>query len=92
MRSRDCAAHHHRMLVPIEVHHIWPVGYHGPDIASNKVAICANAHSDTHYLLEAMLRGHPYKSSEYGPVVRALARRGYAAVMAYGETMAALSK
>jgi hypothetical protein len=88
MRGHNCQAHHHRELVPIEVHHVWPLGYHGPDIASNKVPICCNAHSDTHYLLEDMLRGHPYDLREYGPAVRALARKGYDQVMAYGQSLA----
>jgi 5-methylcytosine-specific restriction endonuclease McrA len=87
MRGHNCAAHKHPMLVPLEVHHIWPLGYHGPDILTNKVTICANAHSDIHYLLEAMLRQHPYNLSEYGPAVRALARRGYNAVMGYSERL-----
>lgn len=88
MRGHNCAAHKHSQLVPLEAHHVWPKQYHGPDTPANKVTICANAHSDTHYLLEAMLRQHPYDAREYGPGVRILATRGYLQVMAYGKRLA----
>jgi hypothetical protein len=86
-RGRECGCHVHPQLVPQEVHHIWPSGYHGPDIPSNKVKICANAHSDIHYLMEAMLRGKPYDLREYGPKVRHYAIRGYNEVMAYAASL-----
>jgi len=70
------------------MHHVWPLGYHGPNVKSNLVKICPNAHSDIHFLMELMLRGKPYNLSEYGPNVRALAKRGYDAVVAYGEGLA----
>ena len=81
------ACHQHTDMVSYEIHHVWPTAYHGPDIASNKVKICPNAHSDIHWLLERMLEGKPNNLREYGPAVRALAVRGYAAVMAYGESL-----
>ena len=81
--------HNHTSLVSYEDHHVWPLGYHGPDTKANKVRICPNAHSDTHHLLERMLRGKPYNLTEYGPSIRDLARRGYDAVTAYAETLSA---
>lgn len=87
-RGTECAAHVHGCLVPQERHHVWPLGYHGPNVPANLVTICCNAHSDTHYLLEALLRGHPVDLRTYGPKVRELARLGYEQVMAYGATLA----
>ena len=87
-RGTDCAAHNHGHLVPIEVHHIWPTCYHGPDVKSNKVRICANAHSDIHYMMEAMLKGKPLNKREYGPGVRKYATLGYEQVVAYAESLA----
>jgi hypothetical protein len=78
----------HEQLVPQERHHVWPLGYHGPDVASNRVLICANAHGDIHYLMEAMLKGRAVDRRTYGPGVRTLADRGYALVMAYAESLA----
>ena len=86
-RGHNCQAHKHHQLVPIEVHHIWPRGYHGPDVDENKIAICSNAHSDVHYLLEALLKGKNVDKREYGPVVRQLAQRGYEEVMNYAASI-----
>jgi hypothetical protein len=90
-RSRDgFVCHKHRSLVSYERHHVWPLGYHGPDTAANKVKICPNAHSDIHYLMELILRGKPYDLTEYGPAVRELALRGAREVTAYADSLAAL--
>jgi hypothetical protein len=45
--GRRCAAHNHREDVPLEVHHVWPTGKGGPDVAWNRVTVCANAHGAT---------------------------------------------
>lgn len=86
-RGRNCAVHRHTFLVPIEVHHVWPLGYHGLDLLANKVPMCANGHSDTHYLLESLLRGRKVNRTEYGPGVRKYAQRGYEQVMAYAQSL-----
>lgn len=91
-RGTDCAAHRHDSLVPLENHHIWPLGYHGPDVKSNIIRVCANAHGDAHYLLEDLLKGRPVDKRTYGPVVRDIAQRGYAAVMAYAESLSSPEK
>lgn len=79
--GRDCAVHVHRSLVPIEVHHIHPLGMGGPDVAANRVRVCANGHSSTHYALDLLraYRGRPpwRLYVRYGWRVRRLARRGY---------------
>ena len=86
-RGTECAVHVHRSMVPQEVHHIWPRGYHGPDTPDNKIKICSNAHSDIHYMMEALLRGKKIDLREFGPGVRKYARRGYEEVIAYGESL-----
>ena len=87
MRSTQCAAHKHDCLVPVESHHVWPLGYHGPNTKANQRQVCANAHSDIHYLLEAMLKNANPDRRTYGPGVRALAESGYEQVMAYAEQL-----
>jgi hypothetical protein len=80
-----CHARCNRHLGSFELHHVWPLGYHGPDTKANKIKICPNAHSDIHFLMELMLRGKPWKPREYGNAVRRYALLGYSQVMAYGE-------
>ena len=82
--------HSHTAYVSYELHHVWPLGYHGPDTAANKIKICPNAHSDIHFLMERMLRGKPWNWREYGPAVRRYAREGYDQVIAYADSLAAL--
>lgn len=83
--GRTCWCHRHREDVPLEVHHVWPVGSGGPNVAANKVTICANAHSSVHDLLLRMLKSAdgtvPWLvRRRYGRKVRALATAGYTAI------------
>jgi hypothetical protein len=86
----DCAVHKHREWVPLEVHHIWPKGYGGPDTKENKISICANAHSATHLLMEKMFRGPvpPDYLKHFGRDVINLAERGYRDVHAHARALA----
>lgn len=87
-RGFACGVHQHRTLVPQESHHIWPLGYHGPNVFGNRIVVCCNGHSDIHYLLELMLKGRRPNMREYGLGVRVYARAGYEQVMAYAEALA----
>ena len=103
-RGRNCAAHKHFQLVPIEWHHIHPLGYHGPDTKENQVPLCCNAHSDTHYLLEALLRTKATSLrvakaelergllTTFGLAERRYASQGFVQVMAYAEMMAVTAR
>jgi hypothetical protein len=51
-RGKDCAAHVHRSAVAQERHHLQPKSRGGLDVATNLRMLCANAHGDTHYLLD----------------------------------------
>jgi hypothetical protein len=81
-----CACHFHRSLVPIEIHHVWPLGEGGPNVASNKVTVCANGHSSIHDLLAKLVKGQgkvPWSVRiHYGWRTRRIAARGYAAIQA----------
>ena len=41
-----------------EVHHVWPRGDGGPDLAANRVVVCATGHNSVHALLDAYRRAH----------------------------------
>lgn len=84
MGGDQCVAHLHRERVPMERHHVWPLGRGGPDTAANMVWLCANGHGSVHYLLDAELRrGEPLPWPErrrYGLRVRRVAEAGVLAV------------
>lgn len=86
------ACHQKHTMQSFEVHHVWPQEFHGPTISSNLVKICSNAHSNTHDLLNKMLRSKPYDIKTYSVTERILARRGYTAIMAYGASLAPAAK
>lgn len=77
----DCAAHKHRELVPLEIHHVHPLGMGGADEPSNKVSVCSNAHSSIHDYLHKLVKHSgclPWTVRRlYGVKVRRLAERGY---------------
>jgi 5-methylcytosine-specific restriction endonuclease McrA len=87
--GRGCAVHRHREDVPLEVHHIWPLGDGGPNTASNKVTLCSNAHSAVHDLLAKRRKGPvPWPvRRRYGPGVRHLAEDGWRAIV-HAQTLA----
>ena len=84
-RGTTCAAHVHPSTIPQERHHVTPLSRGGPNTQANLVLICCNAHSDVHYLLDAIEKARGYDGvplsvrRSFGPGVRAIARRGWAA-------------
>lgn len=87
-KGPQLVCHRHDSLVSYEDHHVWPLGYHGPNTRANIVRVCCNAHSDIHHLMERLLRGKPVDLTEYGPTIRQLALMGYEQVTAYADTLA----
>lgn len=79
----DCAVHKHSSFVPEENHHIHPLGDGGPDVASNRVRLCANAHGLVHYCLDEIRKAGSYEALphaskvRYSPRVRRLAKMGW---------------
>jgi hypothetical protein len=64
-----------------EIHHIWPLGHGGPNIAGNRIVVCATGHNNIHQLLTEFLamRGQvPYAVQRlYSFDERKLAKLGY---------------
>lgn len=75
-----CAVHRHKTRVPIDRHHIWPLGMGGPDTPENIVTVCPNGHRDIHDYMRELIRTPSGVSwlirIGYGWKVRRLARRG----------------
>lgn len=84
--GRTCWCHRHRHDVPLERHHVWPLGHSGPDAKPNIVVVCANGHGSVHSLLDRMLKAQtaslPWTvRRRYGRRVRRLAVAGYEAIV-----------
>lgn len=56
-RGVRCQAHRHTSVVAEENHHLQPMSRGGRTVAANMRYLCANAHSDTHYLLDLIEDG-----------------------------------
>lgn len=85
MMGSDCWAHVHLSHVPLEDHHVWPLGDGGPNVKANRRRLCSNAHSSTHDLLDKMRKTEggavPWTVRRlYGWRVRRLALAGYQAI------------
>jgi hypothetical protein len=82
-----CAVHRHLTLVPLQVHHVHPLGRGGPDVPANRVTVCANAHGSIHALLDLLLKSGglvPWTiRRRYGVGVRRYAAAGLAAILAH---------
>lgn len=82
--GRTCAVHVHHEHVPMERHHVWPLGDGGPDVEANKITVCANGHYSIHAYLDLLVRHGgevPWDTGKYyGPHVRSYALKGYDAI------------
>lgn len=80
----------HPSLLVLDRHHVWPLGWGGPDTPENLEAICPNVHRLCHTLLNRMKRNNgplPYiEARRYGMFVRALAERGWQRMIDAGKT------
>lgn len=76
-----CVTAHSPVPVDVEVHHVLPLSWGGPDTAANRTPICPTAHSSVHWLLRAYQRAGGTPSWEVrrrvSPFVRSLAQRGW---------------
>jgi hypothetical protein len=82
----DCVLHKdHGSARPVRgaVHHVWPAGAGGPDVASNRVTICSNGHDAVHAVMWAMVQGQPLPSCSRTEL--AMAHRGVAEWVAAGK-------
>ena len=79
----DCAVHRHWSRVPLELHHVWPLGDGGPNIPKNKIKVCANGHYSIHACLDLLRHGVPLTWRQkigFGRKVRAYAGQGWAEI------------
>ena len=80
-----------------EVHHIWPLGMGGSDVAANRVAICPTGHTNVHDLLRAALKGTgvdtlPWEyRRRFHFAERDLARRGWLCVTGDAQARSAVN-
>ena len=80
-----CGVHVHDEWVPIERHHVWPLGMGGPDVEANVVMVCANGHGQIHAYLDHLIRyggvGRvPWDlTRRFGVKVRVLGQAGWTA-------------
>lgn len=81
--THPCVLHRHHSphLERTHVHHIFPLGWGGPDTADNEAPCCPTGHDSIHILLEAYRRhdGEPpwEVRKEFGPAERAMAAEGW---------------
>lgn len=52
----SCVENHNPQAYVLEVHHIIPLSWGGPDIPENKKGICNNTHNATHRLYDEHVR------------------------------------
>lgn len=74
-----CAVHTHRDWVPIERHHVWPIGMGGPDVAANIISVCANGHYAIHEVIRRLIAndGRIPEWEHFGAKVRRYALQGW---------------
>jgi hypothetical protein len=86
--GHECVCHIHEVMVPMERHHVWPLGDGGPNIESNLITVCCNAHYSIHAFLDMLWRNNgivPWTTArQYGKRVRDYAYSGYRQAIAAG--------
>lgn len=64
----------------IEIHHLWPKGWGGPDIEENRISLCGNCHRLVHEILEEAVRNQAWPDKlflkAFPLVLRGFARLG----------------
>lgn len=81
MIVRQCQVHHHRSYVPLDDHHLHPLGEGGPDEPHNIIVVCPNAHRRIHDYLRLLKKNKgkaPWaKAMFFGHMVRYYGQLGY---------------
>lgn len=77
----QCQVHkgHRPAVHRTAVHHIWPLGLGGPNVAANKVNICGTGHDTIHTNIHALCLHGPDVALVGTKVEKSLALRGYQA-------------
>jgi 5-methylcytosine-specific restriction endonuclease McrA len=76
--GRNCAVHIHDDDVPMERHHVWPLGMGGPNVESNIISVCSNGHDSIHNYMRLLAKGKPswLVKRRFGVKVRYYAQLG----------------
>lgn len=86
-----CVTDHNPNPRLVHRHHIIPLGWGGPDVATNTVPLCPITHENIHATLREWVRvGHPTRT-RLQPYVRALAMRAWEGRRELAETGRLLS-
>lgn len=76
-----CVKSHSPLPQELEVHHILPLAWDGPDTKANRLPLCPTTHSNVHRLLRAYVKAKGMPSwairSRYSVYARALAQRAW---------------
>lgn len=78
-----CAVHRHYSRVPLEEHHVWPLGDGGPNLPLNKITVCANGHYEIHACLDMLRKGIELTWRQkigFGRKVRTYAGQGWSQI------------
>lgn len=56
--DNPCEVHGSHAPLPYgtDLHHVWPRGMGGPDVAENRVAVCATGHQNIHAVLRLLIK------------------------------------
>lgn len=54
--DEPCAVHGRHIPRPYatDIHHVWPRGMGGPDVAENKIPVCSTGHQNIHAYLRLL--------------------------------------
>ena len=93
-RGGHCTVHgsHRPAVSGTEIHHVWPKGMGGPDVADNRVEVCPTGHTNIHnwmayrlYLTGHLQRPTPLPIPLATVAEKKLAERGIADWIAAGK-------
>jgi hypothetical protein len=77
----ECAVHQHDEWIPTMKHHVWPEGLGGPNVAGNRIVVCANGHYMIHAFLDLLIKHGGKVPNDllrhFGPKVRGYAVSGW---------------
>lgn len=83
-RGVHCQAHKHFSVVAEENHHLQPQSRGGRTVAANMRYLCANAHSDVHYLLDLIERHATPLVGTVAPILDVVDRVPWVELRTYG--------
>jgi len=81
-----CVQLHRPKVMELDKHHIWPLGFEGPDVPENWIWLCPTAHRNVHEYLRLLLKyeGKVAKdlANDYPWFARDVAWKGYRRIKA----------